>query len=245
MEKLTEIVEKLGLDEKEAKIYLATLELGEATVQHIAAKAKLKRTTLYYILEKLKRDGVLLETKRRKHIYYIPASPRELLKRAREKLWEVEESIDSIEAQKHAIYKKPRLYFLYGPSGFKHIWDMIFASPEKEFKIITEGENFLDFVKEKYILDEIIKTKKKLGISSKQLIADSPYARKIIAKDRQENRVSKIIPSHYKLPFTEVISHDFVAFISPRWDNTLFVVENERFAQTRNSVFEITWNSLK
>jgi len=244
MENLTDLVKKLGLSEKAAKVYLASLELGEATIQELARKSKVKRTTIYYTLNELKEAGAVIETKRNKKIYYIPESPRNLLKTVKDKIWDFEESLESIEAVKHAVYKKPRLYFLYGAAGFKQIWNMIFASPEKEFRIITEGESFLDYVKEKYILDEIIKTKKKLGISSKQLIRDSAYARQIIAKDAKENRTSKLLPPIYKLPFTEIISKDFVAFISPRFDNSLFIVENEDFAKTRRSLFEAMWNSL-
>ena len=152
--------------------------------------------------------------------------------------------IDSLNEKKHSIYRRPRVYYLYGPAGFKQIWDMIFKADEEEFLILTPGENFLDFVKEKYILKEIIQTKRKLGIKSRQLITDSPYAQKIIAKDRLEGRVSKLLPARYPLAFTEIIGKDFVAFISPRIDNTLMVVENQLFAKTRRSMFEILWNNL-
>jgi sugar-specific transcriptional regulator TrmB len=242
---LVSLIKNLGLSEKAAEVYLASLELGEATVQQLAKKANLKRTTIYYTLEELKDAGAILETKRNKKSFYLPETPKNVLKRVKEKIWDTESSLDILEGKMHSIYKRPRIYFLYGPSGFKKIWDMIFATPDKEFRIITEGSNFLDFVREKYILDYIIKTKKKLNIFSRQLIQDSPYARGIVAKDKQENRVSKIFSSRHKIPFTEVICHDFVAFISPRFEDTLFVVENESYAQTRRSLFEILWENIK
>jgi hypothetical protein len=121
---------------------------------------------------------------------------------------------------------------------------MIFDSKTKEFRIITDGTSFLDFVKEKYILDEIIEKKKKLGVSSRQIIVDSVYARKIVAKDSKENRQSKLLSSSCALPFTEVVADTFVAFISPRFDNTLFVVENAQFAETRKNIFEEMWKTL-
>lgn len=244
MKDLVKIVRNLGLSEKAAKVYLAALELGESTVLALSKHSKVKRSSLYYILEELKDKGAIFETKRNKKIYYIAEEPANLLKSVKEHIDDFSDSIELLNEKKHAIFKKPRVYFLYGPHGFKHIWDMIFKSKDREFRIITAGENFLDFVKEKYILDEIISTKKKLGIFSRQLISDSPYARKIIAKDTKENRVSKILPSNHKLPFTEVICTEFVAFISPRFDNTLFVVENEQFAATRKSIFEITWEKI-
>jgi len=245
MADLVEIIKGLGLTTKAAKIYLAALELGEASVQQLAQKAKFKRTTLYYILDELVEAGVLFCTKTGKKIYYVPEQPAILLQNTKEKLSNFEESLKLLEDKAACMNKKPRVYFLYGSAGFKQAWDMILDTKEKEYRIITAGENFLDYVKEKYIVDEIIAKKKKLGVSSKQLITASGYARQIIAKDGRENRVSKLLPPIYKLLFTEIITESMVAFISPRFNNMIFIVENDAFSRTRKSIFEILWNSIQ
>ncbi len=242
--KIISTIANLGFSETEAKTYLSVLELGEATIQDIAKYSKIKRTSLYYILEKLTKETVVFTTKRNKKVFYVATSPKELMKRTRERLTEFENLLEQIEDRKHTVYHKPRVYFLYGPSGFKHVWQMIFDSKCKEFRIITEGSNFLDFVKEKYILDEIIKSKKDLGVKSRQLIVDSVYAQKLIKNDKIQNRESKLLPKETKIPFTEIITDNFAAFISPRWDNFLFVTENDAFVQTRKSMFDLLWKVL-
>ena len=152
-QKIIHLVRNLGLSDKAAKVYLACLELGEATVATLGKRSGVKRTSIYYVLEELREFGALLETKRNKKVFYVPEDPHALLAISREKIMETEKFLPLILEKKNATYNKPRLYFLYGPQGFKHIWDMIFESKSKEFMIITEGENFLDFVKEKYILN--------------------------------------------------------------------------------------------
>lgn len=244
MADLIEIVRNLGFTSKAAKIYLAALELGEASVQQLAQKAKVKRTTLYYILDELTEAGALICTKTGKKVYYVPEQPATLLKNAEGKISDFAESLTLLEDKAAYIKRKPRVYFLYGSAGFKQVWDMILNTKEKEYRIITEGENFLDYAKEKYIVDEIIAKKKKLGVLSRQLIMTSPYAKQIISKDGQENRVSKLLSPIYKLPFTEIITESMVAFISPRFNNMIFIVENDAFSRTRKSVFEILWNSI-
>lgn len=243
--KLIKSISNLGFSETEAKVYMSTLELGEATIQDIARHSKVKRTSLYYILSKLSRESVVLITKRNKKTFYVAASPKELMKRTRERLIEFEDLIEELEDRKHSVYHKPRVYFLYGTPGFKHVWQMLFDSKCKEFRIITEGSHFLDFVKEKYILDEIIKNKKNLGIKSRQLIVDSQYSRKLVKNDFAQNRVSKMLPADTKLPFTEIITDEFAAFISPRWDNFLFVTENDSFVKSRKSMFDLLWKLVK
>ena len=244
MPDLVEITKNLGLTTKAAKIYLAALELGEATVQQLAQKSKIKRTTLYYILDELTEAGALIYTKAGKKSYYLPEQPANLLKRVRERISNFEDSLNLLEDKIGYINNKPRVYFLYGSSGFKQAWNMILNTKEKEYRIITQGENFLDYVREKYVVDEIIAKKKKLNVLSRQLISDSTYARKIIAKDSKENRISKIIPPAYKIPFTEIITESLVAFISPKFSNMIFIVENDDFSKTRRSIFEALWHSI-
>ena len=40
-------LQEIGLNEKEAKVYLATLELGQSVVQDIAKKAGVNRDNLF------------------------------------------------------------------------------------------------------------------------------------------------------------------------------------------------------
>ncbi len=241
---LVEIVKNLGFSTKASKIYLAALALGEASVQQLAQGSKLKRTTLYYVLDELVEAGALIVTKTGKKAYYVPEQPATLMANAKEKILDFEASLGLLEEKAVHINKKPRVYFLYGSAGFKQVWDMILATKEKEYRIITGGENFLDYVREKYIIDEIIAKKKRLGVLSRQLITASAYAKQIILKDRLENRVSKLLPPIYKLPFTEIIIESMVAFISPRFNNMIFIVENDAFSRTRKSIFETLWYSL-
>jgi HTH-type transcriptional regulator, sugar sensing transcriptional regulator len=244
MKELLRQVKATGLSDKAARIYIAALDKGETTVQSLAQASEIKRTTIYYILNELLDTGALIEVKRRKKVYYIADLLENFLRRARERLTYPDGKIEVDLTTTHSPSHKPRIHFLYGPNGFKQIWNKVFSSKSREYCIVTDGSGFLDFVKEKYIINEIISMKRKKGISSKQIIVDSTYARSIVAKDGKENRTSKFLPRHHKLPFTEVISETFVAFISPRTDNTLFVIENEEFVLTRKHLFEALWESL-
>ena len=187
---------------------------------------------------------MLISTKTGKKVYYTAEQPATLLKNAKEKISNFESSLSLLEDKASYIKNKPRVYFLYGSAGFKQVWDMILDTKEKEYRIITDGISFLDYVKEKYIIDEIIAKKKQRNISSKQLITSSAYAKQIIAKDLRENRTSKLLPAIYKLPFTEIITESLVAFISPRFSNMIFIVENADFSKTRRSIFETLWYSI-
>lgn len=235
----------IGLSEKAAQVYLAALDLGEATVQQLAKRSGLVRTTIYYTLNELVDFGALVETKRDKKVYYIPQKPQAVLKQARINLQDLEKNLPELEDRMHSAYNRPRIYFLHGPAGFKQMWEKVLNSADKKFDIITSAENLSNFVSEKYILEEIVQTKKQLDIKSRQLIVDSQNARRIIAKDFKENRISKLLPHTYRLPSTVVICKNFVAFISPRHEDLLFMVEGESFVKTHQSLFNALWDSHK
>jgi HTH-type transcriptional regulator, sugar sensing transcriptional regulator len=243
MNNLISQVQKIGMSDKSAKVYLAALELGDSTIQQLANKSGIKRTTLYYLLDELLQFGALKQTVRRKKTYYIAESPAGLLKRTRERISEFEDVLPQLENFQNRIHKKPRTYFLFGAIGFKQAWDKIFESKSRTYSIITEGENFLDFVKEKYIINEIIQTKKALGFQSRQIITESTYAKKIVLKDKIENRTSKIVPIYYKFPFTTVIGDDVIVFISSKFDNSIMIVENMDLVKTFKNMFDLIWKS--
>lgn len=245
MNDLSMIIKNAGLSEKGAKVYMAALELGESSIQDLARASKVKRTSIYYVINELLSENALYTTERNKKTYYLPCPPRELLRSLRDRVTDFENHLEEIESRHHAVFKKPLIYFLYGPSGFKKAWDTFFESGDKEYCIITNGENFTQFVSPKYIVDNIIAKKKKLGIKSRQIISDSPYARKVVAKDQVEGRQSRIMELGNDLPFTEIIGKKIVITISPRFYNTIFVVENEAFAETRLKIFNALWKSLE
>ena len=56
---LIKSLEKLGLSEKESKIYIEGLGLGKFSVMGISEKTGIKRPTCYLVLEELKKFGTI------------------------------------------------------------------------------------------------------------------------------------------------------------------------------------------
>jgi len=82
---------KLGLTEKEVKVYLAGLELGPSSVQNIAKSAKVTRPTAYETIKKLEEKGLFKETKDKGKKALIAQSPERILGILRIQKKEIEE----------------------------------------------------------------------------------------------------------------------------------------------------------
>ena len=73
-------LQEIGLNEKEAKVYLAALELGQSVVQDIAKKAGVNRATTYFVIEGLMKMGLMSSFHKGKKQYFVAADPDRLIR---------------------------------------------------------------------------------------------------------------------------------------------------------------------
>src|SRR3989338_1311155 len=71
-------LKNLGLSDNEAKVYLAMLELGPATMLEISAKAGINRPTAYVQVEALKKLGLVSTQTKGKKQLFMAESPDQL-----------------------------------------------------------------------------------------------------------------------------------------------------------------------
>lgn len=123
---MIETLLRLGLSEKEAKVYLACLELAEDTVQNIAEKAQVNRATTYVILEKLMQLGLVSSIERGKKTVFIAENPAELvniIERRQQELEAHKKGLEEAMSRLQAIYNgakdKPIVRYFEGPEGLE------------------------------------------------------------------------------------------------------------------------------
>lgn len=126
MDELMNELKHLGLSEKEAAVYLASLELGSSTVQDLSHKAKVNRATTYVMIEALSARGLLSTFIRGKKRFYAPESPDRLVSILRIQQRELEEkekefskTLPLLLALYNAEGAKPQIRYLEGPEGLE------------------------------------------------------------------------------------------------------------------------------
>src|SRR3989344_1274616 len=109
VKQLQKIIEELGYSPNEAKVYLAALALGEAHVSDIAAKAKMPRSSVQVIIEKLHKAGLMNFYVRKRYTSWEAEDPERLLAQLRERERSVREAMSKLHAlrAKHTKAKKP------------------------------------------------------------------------------------------------------------------------------------------
>ena len=116
------ILLKLGLNDKEAAVYIAAHKLGIAPVSTIAARAQLKRPTTHETLKKLCSKGIAKKFLKHKMQYYSMISPRTLYDRFVEHLEELEAIVPTMMQSHGSVHAQPRVTCFEGKKELQDLF---------------------------------------------------------------------------------------------------------------------------
>ena len=121
-----EYIEKLqdiGLNDKQARAYLALLELGRGSAASVASKSGLKPPTAYVILKELIARGFVRRIPKAKKQLFIAESPDVALTLFEERIAGFKEAIPGLDALAKGIGTlKTRTLFFEGMSGMRNAY---------------------------------------------------------------------------------------------------------------------------
>lgn len=194
---LRQVLEQIGLTEKEAKIYLALLEMGAQGATIISNKTQINRTTCYLILENLKEKG-LISTHTEGNIQFFEAQePSSLLTYLNKQQNDLvaqqnmlQNNMPYLEAIKKSITGSTTTKYFKGPEGIINLYKETLTTDEKtiySFLDITKiPQDFLNNIDKFYVIERVEKqinakiiniSKDDVGKGSKSLYSDTESLR--------------------------------------------------------------------
>lgn len=122
----------LGMEEKEAKIYLALLELQESTITDISRKSGVKRTTVYHIIEALLARGFVARVARKKEQLYFAQDPQRIITELEERQKKARALMPELLSVMNTLDTKPKIKYFEGIIGVKEVFEDTLRHPESE-----------------------------------------------------------------------------------------------------------------
>lgn len=241
-------LKKLGLTEKQARVYLAMLELGESVMTKIAKRANLKRPTVYLIIDELNILGLSSEIIKGKKKFYSAVHPKRFVELAKFRA----DQADKILPELVAIQKndeKPKVRMLEGIAGVRIAYQEAFAllnNKEEGFwlgNITFLVENFPELLEEYNLLIKKIR---------------DPHIREIIyggekSKEWVKEMQNKIPKNHFVKYFEDgkdfgmtdqlIIGNKIINFSLGK-EIFVLIIESKEMAQSQRVMFEILWNKI-
>lgn len=230
---------KLGLREKEVRVYLAGLELGPNSVKNIAQLAKITRPTTYEIIKSLEKKGLFDEIKQNKKRYFVAQSPDKILGILRIQKREIEEKereFIRIIAALEAKYSKEKgeIKTFKGKEGLESLDETLSFTPLSEIFVLSSKTDLKEIKKRELIFRKI---NKRLG------------------KIKVREIYSKKLKTKAKLPYIErkfssspilngtLILFDKAIFLSPQKKQG-FLIENPLIVDLLKSLFLALWRMI-
>lgn len=237
-----DILKNLGLSDKEAKTYLAVLQLGSSTIKPIADKAGIKRTSVYNFIDHLVNTGLISQTKIRSRMHYSAQPPARLLELQKESLSAVENALPEFSALFNTSRKKVRVQYFDGPGQMqKIVWEE--ARCIKETRYIWTGRDVLEMIGGPKFMMEVDRQRIQNGIFIKTIRfrekeAPYPYS----SAGTKYLRQLRYAPKGIDIPMTMgIYDTGKVGFLSTKHEGFGILIESQEFMQTMTIFHQLLW----
>ena len=231
-----------GFDKKEARVYVAILELGEATIAEITQKSDIRRSTVYEMLELLKKRGLISQSRRKKRPVFLAENPKKLIEQTEERKRSLEEIMPELLSITNLMDKKPRIRFFEGHESYKEVFNDVLKHPDSEM-LGTFNEKFWDY--EKYFTSHFMPERKKKKIWARILFRESQKLRAIADQMNTYLSQTRLVPrDKFNIEIEIVIyGKNKIGFVS--YDEEIaIIIESQKIHNTQKSFFETIWNFL-
>ncbi len=245
-----EILQELGLTQREIKVYLALLELGITTTGPIIKKSGVPNSKIYEILESLQNKGLVSWVIKGKTKYFQASSPRQLLTSLRDKERKVEEVLPQLEMKQKLGQSKKSVELFEGVKAIRSMLQGLVQETKK-------GENWYGFSTGETSTNEEIEDfyewwgalKINIGLKDHLLIS---LSNKKEFKDSLSKDAKRALEKYESLKFSNIafpgdtaIFRNYVIIFNWEGIPTATLITNENLANQYKDFFLGIWKKAK
>jgi len=242
MSTINNTLQSLGIDAKQAQVYLACLELGSGTIAEVAKKSGIKRTSIYNFLDEMKQKGLVSEITEKGKTILVAEDPNNLVTKTHRQYETMKSALPELMGIFNLPGNKPKVKFYQGEEGVLAVYNEMLKTGETVYGF-SDYEKMFESVKNVNLwVVPTARVKKKIKFYN--IAKNGPRGREIKLHDYEQLRETKLVD---KVDFeTDInIFGNKVGMISFRQPLACVVVEDSAIAQTLRSVWKAWWATLK
>ena len=229
--KMEKVLESLGLNNKEIKIYLSSLQLGTSLVQNIANHANINRTSTYDLLKSLEQKGFVSHVIKSRKKHYQATEPNKLNSLLKEKQEILKKALPELNSLSKNIGKIPSIEVYTEKQGLKTIFEDI-LNTAKSFSCIASKEQISKLFE--FYLPHFVNQRKKSKIKVKLITSSEPL---------DKTAPYKIINKEIKT--ATWIYNGKIAMISLEKQKPIgIIIKENNFYETHKMIFDLLWSHL-
>ncbi|MEI6581027.1 MAG: helix-turn-helix domain-containing protein [bacterium] len=244
-EKLLNSIKELGLEENEARVYLASLSLGGTTVLKLSKLSEVKRTTIYEIIDSLERKGLMKKEIHGFKTLYSAEHPERLENSLEAKKVLLSKMLPELEGLYHLKGTESSIKFYSGLTAIKNIYDDLLKDLKiHEFYYAISNIKEWQELDEEFFLKNHVETRSKMGIETKLLFTEGDVAQKRKQTERNFNEEIKILPKNSEFHVDLVVTPHKLVMFQLHEPLVAIVIENKSIIELQKEMFELIWNGI-
>ncbi|MFA5021781.1 MAG: helix-turn-helix domain-containing protein [Patescibacteria group bacterium] len=243
---IKESLQKYGLSNKEADVYLALLELGKAKSREIATKTKLPRSTVYSVLEFLEKKGLVFSFDQGKIKTYVAQDPVRIVSDIASQAQAIKTIFPELKDLYQGAKTKPQIKYYQGVSELKGMYNGILKIKDLKSYDIVAAEGYWLKLDEKFLQD-FKKRRAEAGIKTRLILDNSQASLERKANEEKTNSEVKIMPpsmAQFKISAGTYIFKDKVIFIAYKKELIAVEIISEEISSLLKMMFEFCWQFL-
>lgn len=242
-------LEKIGLKEKESKIYISLLKEGQSLANTIAKRTDILRSSVYDYLDILLDKGFISYTIQSGKKYFQAVSPEKILDNFQDKKDEEEEALKKIipelKSLQNLTTNKSKIEVFQGKEGMKTAMSYILKDKPKE--ILTSGSSGVGYKLLPFFLEHWHRERAKNKIKLRIIYNNVPESIERIKKGPSlacsEIRFAPV--SRTSLTGTLIFNNKILLTIWDLENPYAILIENDSISQSYKDNFEILWKASK
>jgi len=236
-------LKQAGFSPKESKVYLASLELGPASISQIAKRARLKRPTVYLVMNDLMKRDLIIKIPQGKRLLYHVENPERITTNLRERLVELEKAVPGLVALYQNPPQKAKVRFYEGREEIKKLFWEAATSGSKNFICCFSHESYSHLLTKKEnedLYNFLEKKKAKIDDIIENTPGGREYARE---KTRRDIGQTKFLPKSFPLKTDCFLWENKVALISYPSQSAVLIQDRD-IADTQRNLLKFMWQHL-
>jgi len=236
----TNVLKKLGLDEKEIQVYITLLRLGNTTASTVSKETDIDRATCYRYLDSLINKGLVSYAIENNTKYFKPAHPDKILKDIKESELEYKKILPGLISLSNLPKEETTAEVYKGKEGIKTVLREILRKKVDHLVLGDEGhfqeifpiffEQFLNECHRNRIKEKVLCTK---SVFEKVKKFDYTYS--------ETRALSETTP----LPTTTIIYGDKIALFNWQLPYNVVLITNKNMAESYRNNFKLLWKQAK
>lgn len=238
----TDLLQKLGLNEKESLVYAALVERGPSTVSTISRVSGLHRPQIYAVIPLLQSKGLVTIFPKGKQRRYAAENPAKLQTLLEATTQDLGKAMGALESLFNAQGGRPVIKYLEGPQGLKAVLtDLLHTMKQGETYYRVTSVQSYDSLR-KYLPEDYTRQR-----NAKQL------ERYIITNENIAEQAKNLLDRTIKAipPESALLEHDInmiiygpkVAYIDYRTE-TAMIIESQTIADLQRELFKLLYKRL-